>query len=127
MLPRIEPARLVPDPDPIAPAEVMQPIANGWRAGDHRGLVLVEAGLAGGDSSGTTGRLIVFRERERPFAQNLDVVDVPGAGVVRITGGPAGRRAGHPVGGRGKIEFEAETGITGTLNLKDDTITLDSG
>ncbi len=127
LLPRIEPARLVPDPDPIAPADVLQPIANGWRVGDHRGLILVEAGLAGDDPSGTRGRFIVFRERERPFAQNMDVVDVPGAGVLRITRGSSGSRAGHRVLARGKIEFAGETGVTGTLNLRDDTIILDSG
>lgn len=124
LLPRVEPARIIPDPDPVVPADVLQPIVNGWRAGDHRGITLVEAGLAGDDASGTTGRFVVFRERERPFAQNVDVVDVAGAGALRITGAPTGRRAGHRAQRRGKIEFVGEKGVTGTLHLAHDRITL---
>jgi hypothetical protein len=126
LLPRIEPARIIPDPEPVAPTDVLQPIVNGWRAGDHRGITLVEAGLAGDDASGTTGRFVVFRERERPFAQNVDVVDVPGAGALRITRAPVGRRAGRRAQRRGEIEFAGEEKITGTLHLAHDTITLDA-
>jgi hypothetical protein len=106
---------------------VLQPIVNGWRAGDHRGVTLVEAGLAGDDPSGNNGRFVVFRERERPFAQNVDVVDVRGAGALRITAAPTGRRAGHWAQRRGELEFAGEEGITGTLHLRDDTLTVDSG
>ena len=126
LLPRREPARIIPDPEPIVPADVLEPIVNGWRAGDHRGITLVEAGLAGDDASGSTGRFVVFRERERPFAQNVDVVDVPGAGAVRITEAPTGRRAGHRAQRRGELEFAGEEGVTGTLHLAHDRITLRS-
>jgi hypothetical protein len=116
----------VPDPDPVVSADVLNPIVNGWRAGDRRGITLVEAGLAGDDPSGTKGRFVVFRERERPFAQNVDIVDVRGAGALRITRAPTGRRASGWARRRGHIEFAGESGITGTLNLENDTVTLDS-
>jgi hypothetical protein len=124
LLPRIEPAKIVPDPDPVVPADVLQPIVNGWRAGDHRGITLVEAGLAGDDPSGTKGRFVVFRERERPFAQNVDLVDVRGAGALRITRAPTGRRAANSAQRNGEIEFTSERGVSGTLHLADDTVTV---
>jgi hypothetical protein len=127
LLPRIEPARIVTDPGPVVSADVLQPIVNAWRAGDHRGITLVEAGLAGDDPSGTKGRFVVFRERERPFAQNVDIVDVRDAGALRITHAPTGRRAARSAQRRGRIKFTGDRGITGTLHLEDDTVTLDSG
>jgi hypothetical protein len=126
-LPRREPAKIIPDPEPLVPTDVLQPIVNGWRAGDHRGITLVEAGLAGDDASGTTGRFVVFREREQPFAQNVDVVDVPGAGALRIREAPTGSRVGHRAQRYGEIEFAGEKGVTGTLHLAHDRITLDPG
>jgi hypothetical protein len=126
LLPRVEPAKIVPDPDPVVPADVLNPIANGWRAGDHRGITLVEAGRAGDDPSGTTGRFVIFRERERPFAQNVHVVDVRGSGTLRITGAPTGPRAPRSAQRRGKIEFTSKRGLTGTLDLRHDRVTLRS-
>lgn len=126
LLPRVEPAKIVPDPDPVVPADVLNPIVNGWRAGDRRGITLVEAGLAGNDPSGTKGRFVIFRERERPFAQNVDLVDVRGSGKLRITGAPTGRRATRSAQRRGKIEFASKRGITGTLDLRHDRVTLGS-
>jgi hypothetical protein len=126
LLPRVEPAKILPDPDPVVPADVLNPIVNGWRAGDRRGITLVEAGLAGDDPSGTTGRFVIFRERERPFAQNVHLVDVPGSGKLRITGAPAGPGAARSAQRRGKIEFTSEGGVTGTLDLRHDRVTLDS-
>jgi hypothetical protein len=126
LLPRVEPARIVPDPDPVVPADVLNPIVNGWRAGDRRGITLVEAGLAGDDPSGTKGRFVIFRERERPFVQNVDLVDVRGSGKLRITGAPTGPRAARSAQRRGKIEFTSTRGVTGTLDLRHDRVTLDS-
>jgi hypothetical protein len=126
LLPRVEPAKIVPDPEPVVPADVLNPIVNGWRAGDRRGITLVEAGLAGDDPSGTTGRFVIFRERERPFAQNVDVVDVGGSGGLRITGAPTGTRAARSAQRRGRIEFESKRGVTGTLDLRHDRVTLGS-
>jgi hypothetical protein len=125
-LPRVEPAKIVPDPDPVVPADVLNPIVNGWRAGDRRGITLVEAGLAGDDPSGTTGRFVIFRERERPFAQDVDLVDVPRSGELRITAAPTGPREARSAQRRGKIEFTSKGGVTGTLDLRHDRVTLDS-
>jgi hypothetical protein len=126
LLPRVEPAKIVPDPDPVVPADVLNPIVNGWRAGDRRGITLVEAGLAGDDPSGTTGRFVILRERERPFAQNMDLVDVRGSGKLRITAAPTGLRAAYSAQRRGKIEFTSQGGVTGTLDLRHDRVTLGS-
>jgi hypothetical protein len=123
-LPRIEPASIVDDPDPVASADILNPIVNGWRAGDHEGITIVEAGLAGDDPSGTKGRFVVFRERERPFSQNVDLVDVRESGALRITRAPTGRRAASSAQRNGEIEFTSERGVSGTLHLADDTVTL---
>ena len=125
-MPHVEPAKIVTDPDPVVPADVLNPIVNGWRAGDRRGIILVEAGLAGDDPSGTTGRFVIFRERERPFIQNVDLVDVRGSGELRITEAPTGRRAARSAQRRGKIKFTSELGVTGTLDLRHDRVTLGS-
>jgi hypothetical protein len=126
LLPRVEPAEIVPDPDPIVPDDVLKAVVNGWWAGDRRGITLVEAGLAGDDPSGVTGRFVIFRERERPFVQNVDLVDVGGSGRLRITGAPTGRHAARSAQRRGKLEFTSAQGITGTLDLRHDRVTLDS-
>jgi hypothetical protein len=126
LLPRVEPAEIVPDPDPIVPPDVLTAVVNGWWAGDRRGITLVEAGLAGDDPSGTTGRFVIFRERERPFAQNVDLVDVRGSGKLRITGAPTGPQAARSAQRHGSIEFTSAQGTTGTLDLRHDRVTLDS-
>jgi hypothetical protein len=122
LLPRVEPAQILPDPDPVVPADVLNPIVNGWRAGDRNGIILVEAGLAGDDPSGTKGRFVIFRERERPFAQDVHLVDVPGSGELRITEAPTGLQAARSAQRRGKIEFTSELGVTGTLDLRHDRV-----
>ena len=58
------------------------------------------------------------REREARYS-------VPGTGAVRITHAPLGRSAETWAQKRGDIEFKSMRGITGTLHLKDDTVTLD--
>jgi hypothetical protein len=125
-LPKIEPARLIADPPPVTSADVIDPIVNGWRAGDHKGITLVEAGLAGDDRSGTKGRFVVFRERERPFAQNIDLVDVRGSGALRITRAPAGAGASSTAQREGELHFTSARGVTGTLHLSSDTVTIDA-
>jgi hypothetical protein len=52
------------------------------------------------------------------------MIRVPGAGALTITKAPLGPSvvAWAPV--RGDIEFRGENGVTGTLHLKDDTVTL---
>jgi hypothetical protein len=127
LLPRVEPARVVADPDPLVPADVLNPVANEWRAGDRRGITVVQAGLAGDDPSGTKGRFVIFRERERPFAQAVEVVDVPGAGGLRIGDAPTGRREARSARRHGELAFAGSRGVTGTLDLGSEQVSLGSG
>jgi hypothetical protein len=60
-----------------------------------------------------------------PGAQSVDVVRVEGPGPVRIVDAPEGN--GKVKGWaqrRGRLKFVAEDGVSGVLNLKDDSIAL---
>jgi hypothetical protein len=56
----------------------------------------------------------------------VDLVDVRGSGRLRITGAPTGPQAARSARRRGEIEFTSARGITGTLDLRHDRVTLDS-
>jgi hypothetical protein len=124
LLPAIEAARLVADPDPLVSDEVMLPIVNGWRVGNHLGFTVVEAGLAADNRSRTTGRFAILRYRVRHDSQTVDLVDVRGAGAVKITKAPLGPRVVTWAQHRGNLQFISSNGVKGTLHLKDDTVTL---
>jgi hypothetical protein len=72
------------------------------------------------------GDFDIYRESYICTQQKADSVTVPGTGAVRITYAPEGR---GPVQTwsqeRGDIEFTSANGITGTLHLADDTVTVD--
>jgi hypothetical protein len=51
-------------------------------------------------------------------------IRIAGAGVVRITKAPLGRAVVSWAGRRGNIHFTSASGISGTLHLKDCTVTL---
>jgi hypothetical protein len=53
------------------------------------------------------------------------MINVPGAGALRITRAPLGRSVQTWAQKRGKLRFTSEHGITGTLHLEDDTVTVD--
>jgi hypothetical protein len=49
----------------------------------------------------------------------------PNAGKIEITGAPLGSKVETWAQKHGNFEFKGEHGITGTLHLKDDTVTMD--
>jgi hypothetical protein len=51
-------------------------------------------------------------------------VRVQGAGPLKITKAPLGPKVVHWAQKHGNIEFNCKSGITGTLHLSDDTMTL---
>ena len=52
-------------------------------------------------------------------------MDVPGAGALRITDAPLGREVARWAPRQAELRFTSRNGITGTLDLKDDSVTLD--
>ena len=53
-------------------------------------------------------------------------VKIPGCGPVRITEAPLGAKVRHWAQRRGNLRFKCKkSGATGTLHLKDVTVTLD--
>ena len=128
LLPNVQPAKLLPDPDPPVSAQVLDPVVNGWIVGNHHGTTTVDAGLSGDDPSTTKGRIVIWRSRfsrHHPPRTRTTIVDVPGAGALRITDAPLGREVARWAPRQAELRFTSRNGITGTLDLKDDSVTLD--
>lgn len=121
-LPHLQPGKIIADPNPLVSSEVMSVITNGWHVGNHWGYTLVNAGQATGERS--KGLFAISRYRVRNDSQKLDLVNVAGAGPVKITRAPVGPSVVKWAQDRGNIRFTSKSGITGTFHLKDDTVTL---
>lgn len=113
---------LGPDPQTPFSTNVLSPVRNGWEVSDHRRFTAVYAGAAGNDRS--KGAFAIFRQNFVQVTQKLDVVNVAGAGALKITGAPLGRRVETRAQRRGNLQFTSKSGIKGTLHLKDDTVSL---
>ena len=109
---------------PIQPAELW-PVTNSWRVSDHKTFTAVYAG-ANPDHHGT-GRLVVFRQDFVHVKQTARDVDVKGSGPVTITSAPTGHNVGTSAQKTGEIQFRGANGVTGTLHLSNDTISVGSG
>jgi hypothetical protein len=119
----IRPGRIVPGgPGPFFSSDVISPILNGWEASDHRSYTAVDAGVNPADHS--MGELGVFRQSFVRARQTQDVVDVPGAGAVRITDAPLGRDVSSWAQKRGNLRFAGTRGVRGTLHLRNDKVTI---
>ncbi|MFL5893303.1 MAG: hypothetical protein ACJ75I_11250 [Solirubrobacterales bacterium] len=108
---------------PVQPAELW-PVTNGWRISDHRILTAVYAGAVPGHRS--TGRLVVFRQNFVRVTQTSDRVDVPGSGPLRVTSAPQGKVNQTAVQRHGTLHFAGANGTTGTLHLRNDSVTVGS-
>jgi hypothetical protein len=119
------PARIVPHPDSIFSDEVMYPVTNGWMTSTHRNTTIVDAG--GDPIHHTTGLFGIFRGNNVHVTQREDLVKVPGTGPVTITRAPLGAAVEVSAQRRGILYFTSKSGITGTLDLSTDTVTLSTG
>ena len=108
---------------PVPPAELW-PVTNGWQISDHRRFTAVYAGA--NPERRSTGRLVVFRQNFVHVTQTSDRVDVPGAGPLTITSAPQGKAAQTEAQRDGMLGFKGANGVSGTLRLSDDSVTLDS-
>lgn len=117
------PARMVNgDSSPLSTA-IIWPVRNGWAVSNHRRMTGVWAGLSGED--GSTGRFAILRQNYIRDTQHVDTVDVDGAGALKITHAPLGRgRVQTWAQHYGKLRFTSGRGVTGTLDLHDDIVTL---
>jgi hypothetical protein len=117
------PARMLgPDPQTPFSTNVLSPVRNGWQVSDHRMFTAVYAGASGSDRS--AGALAIFRQNFIQVTQKLKVVKVAGAGAVKITRAPLGKGVETSAQRHGNLHFTSSRGITGTLHLKNDTISL---
>src|SRR5437870_4803266 len=86
----VQPAQIVPGgPGPYFSSDTIYPLTNGWQASDHRTFTAIDAGANPADPS--VGELGIFRQNRVRVTQTQHVVDVPGAGAVRIVRAPTGR------------------------------------
>jgi len=113
---------LAPDPQTPFSTDVLNPVRNGWVVSDHRRFTAVYAGAAGTNRS--RGAFAIFRQNFVQVTQKLDVVNVAGAGALKITRAPLGRKVRSWAQRRGNLQFTSKNGIRGTLHLKDDTVSL---
>jgi hypothetical protein len=101
--------------------DVLSPATNGWKASDRQQSTEVYAGAD--PYQPNVGRFLVVRA-EAPPAHRSDRVDVPGAGAVTITRAPLGSGVVTSAQQNGQIEFTSSNGVSGTLHLSDDTVTI---
>jgi hypothetical protein len=116
---RLKPARMLPpDSSPYGEA-IIGPVRNGWVA-EGRTTTIVYAG-GQGYSHPEQGKFLIHRDG---FGPRTDSIYVDRAGAIKITKAPLGRKALGPAQRHGEIEFTSSNGVSGTLHLKDDTVTL---
>jgi hypothetical protein len=96
---------------------------NVWTAGDCHQVTAVEAGAAGWHAS--AGILVITRIRGS-HAAGREYVVIPDSGAVKITDAPLGPKVVTSAQ-TGELQFKGKRGVTGTLNLADDTATLSTG
>ena len=105
----------------VQPSELW-PVRNGWQVSDHRTLTAVYAGAD--PQHRANGRLVIFRQNFIHVTQSSDKVDVVGAGPLRITRAPLGAGVQASAQRHGNLQFAGKHGISGTLHLRDDSVTL---
>lgn len=114
------------DPDYFSPAQFW-PVKNGWQVASHRQFTAVYGGGDGaGDGHNSTGRIAVFHVNYLNSGQDVDMVDVPDAGPLRLTAAPTGNRTGlNRIASGATLRFAGKNGITGEFHLRDHSVTVD--
>jgi hypothetical protein len=103
------------------------PVRNGWFVASRRNFTAVYGGGNGmDDGDNTTGRIAVFHQNYVRTTQSIDFVDVPGAGALKLTDAPIGRKRHlDRLQRRAVLSFKGKNGITGKFHLRDHSVTLD--
>lgn len=114
--------RMLPPGGGVTPGSVLSPNTGGWAVASHARNTYVEAGADANHPS--DGMFSITRTSYIHGTQSGDVVRVAGSGALTITKAPLGRKIVVSAQKRGNLEFKSRSGITGTLHLKDDTVTL---
>jgi hypothetical protein len=125
---RTRPAQMLgPGSATTIPTSELYPVRSGWAAGACFGITWVWAGASGEQpSTASTGRLVIARSGRWPHARIHVDVDVPQSGALKITDAPLGPEVATSAQSA-ELEFTSKRGITGTLDLSTDTITLATG
>jgi hypothetical protein len=121
----IVPAQIDARPHAFVSLDVLRPVTNAWRAGSRERLTEVNAGALPSDRG--TGAFAIFRHDFLTATQEVTVVEVRGAGPVRIIKAPTGARVVERAQRDGEISFAGARGVRGTLDLSDDTISRGVG
>ena len=119
----IRPAEIVPGgPGPFFSSDAIYPLTNGWQAGDRRTYTAVDAGA--NPARPSVGELGIFRQDFVKVTQAQHVVNVPGAGALRIVKAPLGQAVATSAQSSGDLEFVGSRGVRGVLHLSDDSVTI---
>ena len=119
----IRPGEIVPGGQgPFFSSDTIYPLTNGWQAGDRRSYTAVDAG--GDPARPSVGELGIFRQDFVKVTQTQHVVNVPGAGTLRIVKAPLGRDVATWAQQRGDLEFVGSRGVRGVLHLSDASVTV---
>ena len=115
-------AHLVANPEGFFSTSVIHPLTNEWVVSDRRRFIAVDAGSDPLDPS--TGVIGIFRQNYLRVTQTQRVIEVPGAGALKLTAAPAGP-ARAALTRSPALRFEGTDGAGGVLDLRDATVTLD--
>jgi hypothetical protein len=119
----VRPGEIVPGgPGPFFSSDTIYPVINGWQASDHRSYTGVDAGANPANRS--VGELGIFRQDYTKVTQTQHVVNVPGAGALRIVAAPTGGSVATWAQKRGNLQFVGKRGVRGTLHLSNDNVTI---
>ncbi len=117
------PARLLPADSSNLPSEDISYVTSGWEAGDHLHYTAVYAGAS--DADRDKGEFAIFRYDYDLDKQTIESVFVAGAGPLRITDAPVGTgRVETRAQQSGQFGFTSAHGVNGTLNLKEDSVSI---
>jgi hypothetical protein len=107
------------------PSTVMWPATNGWEVCSRQRCTAVDAGALA--QNHTTGVLSVHRWRTSTGRDlpGVGLVKVAGTGPLTITKAPFGRKVEVSAQRHGNLQFRGKNGVTRTLHLKDNSVTLD--
>jgi len=118
------PAHLVANPEGFFSTSLIYPLRNEWVVSGHRRFTAVDAGADPLDPS--TGVLGVFHQNYLRVSQTQRVIEVPGAGALELTEAPTGSARAALSDDAARLHFTSESGMSGTLDLADFTVTVDS-